>query len=68
MDIVDIGEENRKGLSVREVVACDHVGVNRLVLHSTQNFYSRGPCYIVFEENLCKVVCAECLLKASSFQ
>lgn len=53
------------GIQITEVVACDHVGVNRLVLNDTQNFYTRGPAYIVIEEGKIKVVCPECLLRAT---
>lgn len=66
MDIGNIGEEKRKGLYVREVLACDHVGINMLVLAGVRNFFLRQPGYIVFEDDLCKVVCPACLLKSTS--
>jgi len=53
------------GIEIREVVACDHVSVNRLILTNTQNFYTQGPAYIVIEEGKIKVVCPECLLRAT---
>lgn len=64
MDIVNIEENEKKGLYCREVVACDHVGINYLVLKGTKNFYLRGPGYVVFEENLCKIVCPGCFITA----
>lgn len=66
MDIGNIGEEVGIGMKIREVVACDHVGINRLVLLGTQNFFCQGPCYIVFEEGLCKVVCPHCLFASTN--
>jgi hypothetical protein len=54
-----------RGLYVREVLACDHVGVNLLILADVRNFFLSQPGYIVFEENLCKVLCPQCLLKAT---
>ena len=68
MDIGNTGEQKRKGLFVREVQACDHVGINMLVLANVRNFFLRQPGYIVFEKDLCKVVCPECLLKATSLR
>ena len=65
MDNGDFGDERAKGLYCREVVACDHVGINMLVLAGTRNFFLNQPGYIVFEENLCKVVCPACLLTAT---
>lgn len=62
MYIGNIGEESKKGLYVREVVACDHVGINYLVLDGTRNFFLQKSGYIVFEEDLCKVVCPACLM------
>lgn len=65
---MDIGiNEDRceKGLHVREVVACDHVGINTLLLAGARNFYVSGTAYIVFEEDRCKVVCPSCLLKST---
>lgn len=66
MDIGNIGDDRKKGLYVREVVACDHVGINMLVLAGVRNFFLRQPGYIVFEQDLCKVVCPACLLKGFS--
>lgn len=66
MDNGNIEDEKPKGLYCRELLACDHVGMNYLVLAGTRNFYSQGPCYIVFEENLCKVVCPQCFVTGSS--
>jgi hypothetical protein len=66
-DVVDNGNiegNSRKGLYCREVVACDHVGINYLVLNGTRNFYLRSSGYVVFEEDLCKIVCPECLMKS----
>jgi len=60
------GEATRRGLFVREVQACDHVGINLLVLADVRNFFLRQPGYIVFEDDLCKVVCPDCLLKATN--
>ena len=54
-----------RGLFIREVQACNHVGVNMLVLANVRNFFLRQPGYIVFEDDLCKVVCPECLMKAT---
>lgn len=65
MNIGNIGGECPKGLHVREVVACDHVGINLLVLDGTRNFYVRSSGYVVFEENLCKIVCPTCLSRAT---
>jgi len=64
VDIGDSGDHCPKGLHVREVMACDHVGINYLVLANTRNFFLRSSGYVVFEENVCKVVCPACLLKA----
>lgn len=57
-----------RGRFVREVQACDHVGINLLVLADVWNFFQRQPGYIVFEEDLCKVVCPACLLKATKVE
>lgn len=57
----NIGE--KRGLYVREVVACDHVGINYLILSDVRNFYMRLGGYIVFEQDLCKIVCRECFIK-----
>lgn len=54
-----------RGLFVREVQACDHVGINMLVLADVKNFFLRQPGYIVFEQDVCKVVCPTCLLNGS---
>lgn len=62
MNIGNIGIENRKGLYVREVMACDHVGINTLKLQGTQNFYLSSHGYLVFEDDVCKVVCPNCLM------
>lgn len=61
-------EQNGRGLYVREVMACDHVGINYLVLKGTRNFFLRSSGYIVFEEDVCKVVCPDCLLRGASQQ
>lgn len=66
MDNGENGDHCPKCLHVREVMACDHVGINYLVLTNTRNFFLRSSGYIVFEENVCKVVCPACLLKGSS--
>ena len=68
MDNGNIEENERKGLFVREVQACDHVGINMLVLANVRNFFLRQPGYIVFEDDLCKVVCPECLLKSTKLR
>lgn len=68
MDIGNSGIKNRNGFYVREVVACDHVGINYLVMAGTRNFFIAKSGYLVFEEDLCKVVCPECLLKGSSLK
>ena len=63
--VVDNGENGDHcpiGLHVREVLACDHVGINYLVLDGTRNFFIQKSGYIVFEENVCKVVCPACLM------
>lgn len=65
MDNGNIEENSRKGLYVREVVACDHVGINYLVLDGTRNFFLRSSGYVVFEEGLCKIVCPDCLMKST---
>ncbi len=65
MDIGNNEENSRKGFYVREVVACDHVGINYLVLQGTRNFFIQKSGYLVFENDLCKVVCPGCLIKAS---
>lgn len=66
MDNGNIEENERKGFYVREVVACDHVGINYLVLAGTRNFFVQRSGYIIFEEELCKVVCPACLMKATT--
>ena len=66
MDNGNNGEDGRRGLFVREVMACDHVGINQLVLNNTRNFYIRNSGYVVFEDDACKVVCPNCLLKSTS--
>lgn len=63
MDNGNIGEANKKGLYVREVVACDHVGINYLVLSGTRNFFMQKSGYIVFEEDLCKIICSDCFIR-----
>ena len=65
MNNVENGDHCPKGLHVREVVACDHVGINLLVLEDTRNFYLRSSGYVVFEENLCKIVCPACLFEST---
>lgn len=65
MDIGNYGDDREKGLYVRDVIACDHVGINMLVLANVRNFFLRQPGYIIFEENRCKVVCPACLLRGS---
>ncbi|MGB3121900.1 MAG: hypothetical protein WBE58_23945, partial [Verrucomicrobiales bacterium] len=64
VDNGNIGEEKLKGLYVREVMACDHVGINYLVKTNTRNFFLQKSGYIVFEQDVCKVVCPACLIKA----
>lgn len=66
MDIGNSGIRNLNGLYVREVVACDHVGINYLVRDGTRNFFMRESGYIVFEEDLCKIVCPRCLLSGTN--
>lgn len=66
MDNGNIEKNGRKGFYVREVVACDHVGINYLVLSGTRNFYLQKSGYLIFEEDLCKVVCPLCLMKATT--
>lgn len=68
MDNGNIGEELRNGVYVREVVACDHVGINLLVLADVWNFFQRQPGYIIFEEGLCKVICPECFVKGVGYK
>lgn len=65
MDNGNIRDNVRNGLYVREVMACDHVGINFLVTPRTKNFLVSGSAHIVFEEDVCKVVCPACLLKAT---
>ena len=65
MDIGNNEDRCGKGLHVREVAACDHVGINTLKLAGAQNFYVSGTAYIVFEDDRCKVVCPACLLKST---
>jgi len=59
------GNGERKGFMVRQVLACEHVGINQLVLRDTVNFYIKKCGYVVFEEEKCKVVCPSCLLLSS---
>jgi len=61
VDNGNFGDRCEKGLHVREVVACDHVGINTLLLGGTRNFFVSGTAYVVFEEDRCKVVCPACL-------
>lgn len=68
MDNGENGDYCSKGLHVREVMACNHVGINTLVLAQSRNFFLRSSGYVVFEENVCKVVCPDCLLKGSRSQ
>lgn len=68
MDIGDFGEATKKAVVCREVVACDHVGINYLCMPDTQNFFLRGPGYLVFEEEKVKVVCPQCLIKADDYR
>jgi len=65
VDNGNIEERSEKGLYCREVIACDHVGINNLALAETLNFFIQRSGYIVFENNLCKVVCMNCLLKST---
>lgn len=65
MDNGENGDHCPKGLHVREVMACDHVGINYLVLQGTRNFFLRSSGYIIFEQDVCKVVCPNCLLTSS---
>jgi len=62
VNIGNSGDHCEKGWHVREVLACDHVGINYLVLDGTRNFFIQKSGYVVFEENKCKVVCAACLM------
>lgn len=68
MDIGNIVENQRKDFYVREVIACDHVGINYLVLAGTRNFFSRGPSYTIFEQDLCKILCPECFIKGAGYR
>jgi len=65
VNIEESGIKNRNGFYVREVVACDHVGINYLVLEGTRNFFVQKSGYIVFEEDLCKVLCPNCLMQST---
>lgn len=64
MDNGENGDHCQKGLHVSEVTACDHVGINYLVLKDTRNFFIQKSGYVVFEEDRCKVVCPACLMKS----
>jgi len=66
VDIGDSGDHCTKGLHVREVLACDHVGINYLVLDGTRNFFIQKSGYVVFEEGKCKVVCPSCLMMGAT--
>lgn len=68
MDIGNNEESGKKGLYCREVVTCDHVGINTLMLRGTRNFFISRSAYVVFEDDLCKILCPNCLLKGSNLQ
>lgn len=61
MDNGNIGDACSRGLHIREVVACDHVGINELVLGETRNFFFRSSGYLIFEQDKVKAVCPACL-------
>jgi len=68
VDYGNNGEDGRRGLYVREVMACDHMGINQLILQNSRNFFIRSSGYVVFEQDVCKVVCPDCLLISASSQ